>query len=56
MYGKDKENEDEGEKAWIGKVPIMLKSAFCNLSNIDQRKLTELNECPFDQVSYTKFS
>lgn len=50
------QDEDEGEKAWIGKVPIMLKSAFCNLSNIDQRKLTELNECPFDQVSYTKFS
>lgn len=45
------EESDETTKVWIGKVPIMLKSSFCNLSNVDSARLAELNECPFDQVS-----
>ena len=44
------EESDEPTKVWIGKVPIMLKSSFCNLSNVDSARLAELNECPFDQV------
>lgn len=44
------EEHDETTKVWIGKVPIMLKSTFCNLNNVDSARLSELNECPFDQV------
>ncbi|EOQ99743.1 DNA-directed RNA polymerase II subunit RPB2 [Wallemia ichthyophaga EXF-994] len=46
------DESDENIKVWIGKVPIMLKSSFCNLSNVDSSRLAELNECPFDQGGY----
>ncbi|TIC65629.1 beta and beta-prime subunits of DNA dependent RNA-polymerase [Wallemia mellicola] len=46
------EEHDETTKVWIGKVPIMLKSTFCNLNNVDSARLSELNECPFDQGGY----
>jgi len=51
-----KENEDPTEtmfqKAFIGKIPIMLRSTYCLLSGLTDRDLTELNECPLDPGGY----
>lgn len=37
---------------FIGKIPIMLRSTYCLLSNLNDRDLTELNECPLDPGGY----
>ncbi|KAI5079014.1 hypothetical protein GOP47_0006685 [Adiantum capillus-veneris] len=53
--GDDGEEEVESEdfqKLYIGKVPIMLQSSFCNLLNYNDKDLTELGECPYDQGGY----
>ncbi|VDD91228.1 unnamed protein product [Enterobius vermicularis] len=40
------------EKVFVGKIPIMLRSSYCMLSNMSDRDLTELNECPLDPGGY----
>lgn len=40
------------QKAFIGKIPIMLRSTYCLLSGLTDRDLTELNECPLDPGGY----
>ncbi|CAF4140699.1 unnamed protein product, partial [Rotaria sp. Silwood2] len=51
-----KENESPIEKKFdklhIGDIPIMLRSAYCLLSEMTDRDLTELNECPLDPGGY----
>ncbi|KXJ13257.1 DNA-directed RNA polymerase II subunit RPB2 [Exaiptasia diaphana] len=51
-----KENEEPQtvthSKMFIGKIPIMLRSTYCLLSNLNDRDLTELNECPLDPGGY----
>ena len=51
-----REDEDPIEhtnpKTFIGKIPIMLRSTYCLLSNLTDRDLTELNECPLDPGGY----
>lgn len=51
-----KHNEDpietQHQKTFIGKIPIMLRSTYCLLSNLTDRDLTELNECPLDPGGY----
>eukprot|EP00731_Ephydatia_muelleri_P020921 Em0013g648a len=51
-----KEDEDPVEhqhpKAFIGKIPIMLRSTYCLLNGLTDRDLTELNECPLDPGGY----
>ena len=51
-----KEDEDPAEhqhpKAFIGKIPIMLRSTYCLLNGLTDRDLTELNECPLDPGGY----
>jgi DNA-directed RNA polymerase II subunit RPB2 len=39
-------------KIFIGEVPIMLRSDYCNLSNQSERALCDLGECPYDQGGY----
>lgn len=39
-------------KVFIGKVPIMLRSAYCTLSPTNEKDLQELGECPYDQGGY----
>ncbi|KAI1728980.1 RNA polymerase rpb2, domain 6 domain-containing protein [Ditylenchus destructor] len=39
-------------KVFVGKIPIMLRSSYCMLSNMNDRDLTELNECPLDPGGY----
>jgi DNA-directed RNA polymerase II subunit RPB2 len=40
------------EKQFIGEVPIMLRSDYCNLHERSDRELTDLGECPYDQGGY----
>uniref|UniRef100_A0A914C9Z3 DNA-directed RNA polymerase subunit beta n=1 Tax=Acrobeloides nanus TaxID=290746 RepID=A0A914C9Z3_9BILA len=49
--GED-EKETKYPKVFIGKIPIMLRSSYCMLSNMNDRDLTELNECPLDPGGY----
>jgi DNA-directed RNA polymerase beta subunit len=42
--------QEELSKVFIGKVPIMLRSAYCSLYDHTDKELAELGECPYDQV------
>lgn len=44
--------EKLNEKVFVGKIPIMLRSSYCMLSNMNDRDLTELNEDPLDPGGY----
>ncbi|KAI6207569.1 DNA-directed RNA polymerase subunit beta [Aphelenchoides besseyi] len=44
--------ETRYNKVFVGKIPIMLRSSYCMLSNMTDRDLTELNECPLDPGGY----
>nr|QIS77004.1 DNA-directed RNA polymerase II subunit [Myrmecopterula nudihortorum] len=39
-------------KVWIGKVPIMLRSSYCILNELQDKDLYDLNECPYDSGGY----
>jgi len=40
------------EKVNIGLVPIMIKSKLCILDGLDDSRLNELGECPYDKGGY----
>ena len=40
------------EKVNIGTMPIMVKSNLCILNGLDDVRLTELGECPYDKGGY----
>lgn len=40
------------EKNFIGKVPIMVRSKFCSLNELDDAERIDVNECEFDQGGY----
>ena len=40
------------EKINIGTIPIMIKSKLCILNGLDDTRLNELGECPYDQGGY----
>lgn len=40
------------EKIFLGDIPIMLRSDYCNLADRLDRELCDLGECPFDQGGY----
>ena len=42
----------QGDKVFLGKIPIMVKSSICHLSDQDDESLFMLNECPYDQGGY----
>jgi len=45
--------EDQRDKPfYIGKLPIMLKSKYCILKDLDEDDLYAWNECPYDQGGY----
>uniref|UniRef100_A0A914LMU4 DNA-directed RNA polymerase subunit beta n=3 Tax=Meloidogyne incognita group TaxID=654580 RepID=A0A914LMU4_MELIC len=48
----EEDNVQQYNKVFIGKIPIMLRSSYCVLSNLTDRDLTELNECPLDPGGY----
>lgn len=40
------------EQVYIGKLPMMLKSEYCILKDLDEEDLYGWNECPYDQGGY----
>jgi DNA-directed RNA polymerase II subunit RPB2 len=48
--GDDK--QDKIDRVYIGKLPIMLKSKYCILKDLDEDELYGWNECPYDQGGY----
>ncbi|KAK1753932.1 hypothetical protein QBC47DRAFT_385223 [Echria macrotheca] len=40
------------DRIFLGKIPIMVKSSICHLSDEDDEALFVLNECPYDQGGY----
>lgn len=40
------------EQVYIGKLPMMLKSQYCILKDLDDDDLYGWNECPYDQGGY----
>ncbi|GBG87225.1 hypothetical protein CBR_g45284 [Chara braunii] len=51
--GEEEEVEkDVHSKVFVGKVPIMLRSAYCSLYGQSEKELTQLGECPYDQGGY----
>jgi DNA-directed RNA polymerase II subunit RPB2 len=53
--GKEIEHEDRIEswqKVPIGKIPVMVRSNFCHLSNLKKSQIVEQGECNYDQGGY----
>ena len=50
MHWQTEDEDADMQKVFIGKVPIMLKSQFCVLSELSPEELTNVGECPYDQV------
>jgi RNA polymerase beta subunit len=44
------EADDEPQKIFIGRIPIMLRSTYCSLDQLSDAELYANGECPFDQV------
>ena len=40
------------EKLFLGEIPVMLRSDYCNLADRSERDLTDLGECPYDAGGY----
>ena len=50
--GDDIQDTTTYDKVYLGEVPIMLRSDYCNLAERSERDLMELGECPYDQGGY----
>ncbi|MCJ1308914.1 DNA-dependent RNA polymerase II [Agyrium rufum] len=46
------EASEEGKPVFVGKMPIMLRSKYCSLSNLHEQELYSWDECPYDQGGY----
>ncbi|KAJ8322985.1 DNA-dependent RNA polymerase II [Batrachochytrium dendrobatidis] len=46
------ESDPSYQKVFVGKVPIMLRSQYCILFDLEQRDLMQVGECPHDQGGY----
>jgi DNA-directed RNA polymerase II subunit RPB2 len=46
------EEERAADRVYIGKLPVMLKSKYCILKDLDEDELYAWNECPYDQGGY----
>ena len=45
-------SKEEPARIFIGKIPIMLKSKYCILKDLEEDDLYAWNECPYDQGGY----
>lgn len=50
--GEEVKDVDQQSKVFIGKVPIMLRSQYCMLSDCSEKDLADLGECQYDQGGY----
>ena len=55
VWTLDETEAQEFQKIFIGKIPIMLKSAYCHLSKMSEADCHQVNECPYDQVFLSYF-
>ncbi|CAF3719575.1 unnamed protein product [Rotaria sp. Silwood1] len=44
--------EEKLDKLHFGNIPIMLRSTYCRLSEMNDRELAEVHECPLDPGGY----
>lgn len=44
--------EESNDEVYLCDVPIMLRSAFCELNNFHKDDVTDMGECPYDQGGY----
>ena len=44
--------DDDFQKVFIGRVPLMIRSQYCILTDLTERELQYNNECPYDQGGY----
>ena len=44
--------EERQEKAYIGKVPVMVRSPYCALHDVEETERKDLKECVYDQGGY----
>lgn len=49
---EESEENEENNKIFIGRVPIMLRSKYCLLDDLTESDLYRLKECPFDMGGY----
>ena len=40
------------DRVLIGKIPIMIRSRFCHLSNLTKEQIVKQGECRYDQGGY----
>ena len=52
--GEEEIHEPESQELLtIGKIPVMIRSMFCSLHNLnDKKRVDDMKECVFDQVKY----
>ena len=51
----EEENQEASTKVFLGKIPIMLQSEYCILSQYTHENLAEVGECSLDAVSFSTF-
>jgi DNA-directed RNA polymerase II subunit RPB2 len=51
-WTREDQDEPQAPKPHIGRMPAMLKSSFCTLSNKEDDVLYAHDECPYDQGGY----
>ncbi|KAI9840569.1 MAG: DNA-dependent RNA polymerase II [Thelocarpon superellum] len=44
--------DQEPTKVFVGKLPVMLKSKYCVLKDLNEQELYAWDECPYDQGGY----
>jgi DNA-directed RNA polymerase beta subunit len=52
LHWQVEEADADFQKVFIGRVPIMLQSAYCNLAEMTHSELEMVGECPLDQGGY----
>jgi DNA-directed RNA polymerase II subunit RPB2 len=53
MEWEVEESDAQFEKVFVGKVPLMTRSKYCVLHELSEQELTQVCECPYDQVAYS---
>ncbi|KAK9463712.1 DNA-directed RNA polymerase II subunit RPB2 [Lipomyces oligophaga] len=48
----ESETQETNSTVFIGKVPMMLRSQYCKLSELKEHDFYDVNECPYDQGGY----
>ncbi|CCE65112.1 hypothetical protein TPHA_0J02910 [Tetrapisispora phaffii CBS 4417] len=52
LIAEESEEDSENDKVFIGRLPVMLRSKNCYLSDATESDLYKLKECPFDMGGY----